>query len=279
MSYKTILAFLPSSRRAAQVAKTAVSAAKKCGAHVIGLHVIATFPPYGELAEAVPAETMKKLREPAQREAEAVEILFRESTRMGGLSSEWRCLTADYSSVVDIVVQEARGAELVVCGNHEADDPFNSWLDIPDRVMLESGRPVLFVPLSPVPDHFAEKVVIAWNNTREAARAAFDAAPLLSGSAVELLAINPPDRRSAETYEHGVRLVDSLARHGARVSTQTVTVKDTSAGEYILDHVKANACDLLVMGGYGHSRFREMLLGGVTREIINDIEILTLMSH
>lgn len=279
MAYKTVLAFLPTSRRAAQVAEVAAQVAQRTGAHVVGLHVLATFPPYGELAEALPEETRNKLREPAEREARAVEAIFNDIVAGRGISCEWRLLMEDYSSVVDIVVQEARGAELVVCGNHDGSDPYNAWFDIPDRIILESGRPVLFVPLTPLPGSLAQRAVIAWNNTREAARAAHDAAPLLEGADVDLLAINPPDLRSSEIYECGTRVVESLTRRGVRITSHKVTVKDTGAGEYILTYVKENGCDLLVMGGYGHSRFREMLLGGVTREILNETEVLTLLSH
>lgn len=280
MAQKTILAYIPSERRAAQVLRMAVNAASLTGAHVIGLHVVATFPPYGELADALPSETIRRLREPALREAEAVKTIFNDTMTSNTVSSEWCQMTEDYSAVVDLVVQEARGADLVVCGNREPNDPFNSWLDIPDRLMLESGRPVLFLPLAPSTETFGQRALIAWNNTREATRAVYDAADFLApGAAVDVLTINPPGRQSQLAYATGTHIVEALKRRGMDARSDAVTLKDTSTGDYILSRIRANNHDLLVMGCYGRSRIREMLLGGVTREILHDVNIPAIMSH
>jgi nucleotide-binding universal stress UspA family protein len=280
MSQKTILAYLPSSRRAAHVLDAANRAAAQLAAHVIGLHVTATFPPYGDLEAVLPEETRARIREPGEQEAQAVHAIFHRAMETNAASFEWRHYSADYSEVVDRVVMEARGADLVICGNRDPDDRFNTWLDIPDRVMLESGRPVLFLPLSSVPGAFGTRALIAWNNSREAARAAFDALPLLAeGASVTLVSINPQARGASADFASGRHILELLKRRGFAAQEESISLKDSSVGEYLIKRLGTGGYDLLVMGCYGRSRLREMLLGGVTREILHDVQTLTLMSH
>lgn len=287
MAYKTILAYLPTSRRAAQIADAAVKAASLQDAHIIGLHVMATFPSYADfpryadLDKELRSDWMKKLREPAEREAEAVKIIFDNATGSAPVTAEWRCLAADYGQVTDLVVQEARAAQLVVCGYHETEDPFHSWVDTLDRLMMESGRPVLYMPQAQAqaPERLGERVLIAWNNTREAARAAFDALDLLGPqSIVQILAINPPGAEG-DVYANGARLLSNLQRRGIKASAEAAIVDDATAGEYLVSRINNGGYDLVAMGCYGHSRLREMLLGGATREMLYAANIPTLFSR
>ncbi len=280
MAYKTVLAYLPSSRRTAQITEAAIKVAAAHNAHLIGLHVLATFPRYAELEKELSPETLKKLREPAEREAEAVKLIFNKVTEMAAVTAEWRCLTADFSKTLDVVVQEARTAELVVCGYHESDDPFHSWIDTLDRLMMESGRPVLYLPQAETPERLGERVLIAWNNTKEAARAVFDALDLLTPhSVVQILAINPPEQPETDVYANGKRLQAILQQRGIKATAETVTVNDATAGEYLVSYINKGHYDLVVMGCYGHSRLREMLLGGATREMLYEAKIPALFSR
>ena len=176
------------------------------------------------------------------------------------------------------VTRRAHCADLVVLGQRIPD--YSSGLYHPEDVVLSSSRPVLVVPYAGRrPDRLGENVLVAWNGSREAGRALQDALPLMStSSAVTVLLVDPEEDADIELAED---LVAHLGRHGLHAKTQvirrdlvTLAVSDT-----ILTQVAELDTDLLVMGAYSHSRLREIVLGGVTRDILRDMNVPVLMAH
>jgi nucleotide-binding universal stress UspA family protein len=177
------------------------------------------------------------------------------------------------------VTRWAHCADLVILGQRIPDH--DTGLYRPEDVTLSCGRSVLVVPYAGRrPDRIGENVLIAWNGSREASRAVQDALPFMSeSSAVTVLVVDPDDELADD--ELAQDLVAHLGRHGLNARAQvirhdlaTIAVSDT-----ILTQVAELDADLLVMGAYSHSRFREIILGGVTRNVLRDMNVPVLMAH
>ncbi|ACL60075.1 universal stress protein [Methylobacterium nodulans] len=170
---------------------------------------------------------------------------------------------------------QARAADLLVVGRHGARDGDAGPLGVPPGpLLMEAGRPILVVPPG-LTRMRAEHAVVAWKDTPEARRAVLAALPLLRrASDVLVLGIAP------ETDAKAVGdVADFLVRHGVAAAAKTVPESEIRAGAAILANTAAQRADLLVMGAYGHSRLREWLFGGVTREILQTATACCLMSH
>jgi nucleotide-binding universal stress UspA family protein len=146
---------------------------------------------------------------------------------------------------------------------------------------MESGRPVLIVPNGGVQRRVGEKVLVAWNARREAARAVFDALPILRGARdVKVVWVNPQaERERPQDTPAGDDICTSLARHAVRCQATEQIAPRGSVGETLLACAKDMSADLLVMGCYGHTRARELVFGGASRHVLRHMAIPVLMSH
>jgi nucleotide-binding universal stress UspA family protein len=150
-----------------------------------------------------------------------------------------------------------------------------------EDLLMTAGRPVLIIPYAGQFGSIGSNTLIGWTATREAARAVHDALPLLAPSAkVTVLSVQsskpPPDVKMLPSVE----IAEHLARHGLDVSAARTVVSDgLSPADALLDYASDISADLLVVGGYGHSRTREMILGGVTRDLLRHMTVPVLMSH
>jgi nucleotide-binding universal stress UspA family protein len=177
------------------------------------------------------------------------------------------------------VAEHARVADLVVIGQADPEWAVSVMTEGPEELVLGCGRPVLVVPSR---GDFADVggcIVVAWNGRREAARAAFDALPLLQkAESVRVLWISPDDSGAADDVP-AADLATALARHNVRCEAAETARLEAGVGETLLAAVRDARADLLVMGCYGHSRFRELILGGATRHVLNTMTVPVLMSH
>jgi nucleotide-binding universal stress UspA family protein len=152
-------------------------------------------------------------------------------------------------------------------------------MDFPERLALESGRPVVVVPYIGRYPNIGRNIVIAWKAARESARAVFDALPLLSAAqAVQILEVKErDDTRPALTADTSIAV--ALSRHGIRSTVRSTVAGDIGIGDEILSRLSDLGADLLVMGAYGHSRMREMIFGGATRHIFRHMTVPVLFAH
>ena len=145
---------------------------------------------------------------------------------------------------------------------------------------MDTGRPALVIPGQGATALPPRRAIIAWNGTREAARAAHDAVPLLAGAEqVTVLVVDPQSHRSAVAEEPGAALARHLARHGLRTEARTVSSAQRSVGEAVLAEAAATGAELIVMGAYGHSRLREFVFGGVTEHLLRAMPVPVLFAH
>ncbi|UIJ70981.1 universal stress protein [Aurantimonas sp. HBX-1] len=273
--YRTILVCLNEPRRAAALTRVALAVAERHGAHLVGLHVAP------DVFLGVPTEVSVDYIEQAQKQIEAdaaaIQKTFRDVAGDSGLVTEWRVELPRGTSYEAAVSRHARCADLVIAGQPDG----AAWRggDLLTEVLLESGRPILFVPYAGTFERIGDRVLIAWNGGREAARAAFDALPLLKEARqVRVLMIDPP-RGATAGLAPADDLAVALARHGVPIEAARTLSGDVAAGDTLLNAVSEYGADLLVMGCYGHSRLREMLFGGVTRHILEHMTAPVLMSR
>ncbi len=191
---------------------------------------------------------------------------------------EWHLLKVPHVDLAPVVMGHGRAADLIIAGQTDPDWDLSPLLDFPERLALESGRPVLVVPYAGRHPRIGRNVVIAWKAGRESARAVFDALPLLQGAEnVHILEIT--DRNDASTLGPDISIAASLARHGIKPTIHTSVAPDISVGDEILSRLSDLDADLLVMGAYGHSRMRELVFGGATRHIARHMTVPTFFSH
>ena len=151
--------------------------------------------------------------------------------------------------------------------------------DFPEYVVMNAGRPVLLVPYAGEFPHVGRKVLLAWDGSMEASRAINGAMPMLrQAQEVKVVVFNAEQQVNVHGQQPGADLALYLARHGVKVDVLQETTEQDSGNALLSLAADVNA-DLLVMGCYAHSRFREMLLGGATRTVLESMTLPVLMSH
>ena len=178
------------------------------------------------------------------------------------------------------IVPHARAADLVVASQTDPGWPGSASLDVADRLAIECGRPVMIIPNDGVHDRPFRKVLVAWNARREAARATFDALPLLKNAEdVRVVWVNPQTERENAQDIPAADICVALARHGVNCQATEEIAPRVGVGETLLACAKDFDADLLVMGCYGHTRLREFILGGASRHVLSHMSLPVLMSH
>lgn len=210
------------------------------------------------------------------RAAGFVKEFDEQARQMGVPFFEGRIVDGEANQGISLL---SRFADLVVIGQtdlHETSPVVAP--DFPEYVMMNAGRPVLDRPSSFLKE-VGKRVMICWNASREATRAVADAIPILRRAEVVQIAMFNIDKEPDVNAEHaGNDLAVYLARHGINVEVLPPQM-DKNIGSAVLALAEEQSSDLLVMGGYGHTRFREFLLGGVTRTVLGDATMPVLMSH
>ncbi|MGC2202647.1 MAG: universal stress protein [Stellaceae bacterium] len=281
MSYKDLMVVVDSDPPARGRVELAAALAERLGAHLVGLYPLPIPERPRELGYYDPAlldPFFTELRERARAAADQVREQFEHIAGLRGVSAEWR-LVPDGPEADPAL--HARYADLAILGQL---DPDRSEADMirprPERVTLASGCPVLIIPYAGHFENLGRRVVIGWNATREAARAVNDAMPLLvSAELVTVLMIDPREGPEGHGELPGADISLHLARHGVKAEIERTVSADIPVGEILLSRIADLGADLLVMGAYGHSRVREVLLGGATRAVLRSMTVPVLMSH
>jgi len=277
MALKDILLHVDGSRSMPGRLAAAAELARVHGAHLTGIYVVvvAVLPSYAEAQ--IPARIVEAQRAGAANAASAAEKAFQSATTQLGITTEWRCVEGGR---LDVLSLHAHYADLVIVGQADRTDPECVSVGLADGLVLESGRPLMMIPATGAGDTIGTNVLTAWNAKREAVRAVSDAMPLLeSAGKVTVVTINAGD---ADPENAGIPAADiclHLARHGIDTRARNLFGAPASVGEKLLDAATDEGADLLVMGAYGHSRFRERVLGGVTAHVLTHSKIPVFLSH
>ena len=278
MSYKTILVHLNDRRRAEALLEPAIHLANQFNSHLIGLHVYASMPA-PPIAVPFASRVLGGIVATERKDSEEIEAIFARMTANRPFVAEWRARKIPHVDLAGIVLAHGRSADLIVAGQTDTEWDLSPLMDFPERLALESGRPVLVVPYVGRYAVVGNNVTIAWKNTRESARATFDALPILTrAKSVQILEITERGGESAAASPD-TSIAAALARHGIKPVLRSSVAGEISVGDEILSRLADDGADLLVMGAYGHSRMREMVFGGATRHIARHMTAPTLFSH
>lgn len=255
----------------------AISAAEAFGAHVLGVAV--SYEPVipGTVMGGIPPEIIESQRAESNKKARDAVSRFEQAVKRAGVSSETRTISASIAGAADQIGRIGRRFDLVVVGQPERQKSLPDEV-VDEGVLFESGRPVIFVPFIQKGGMKLDRIMVCWDGSRAAARAVADAMPFLQkAKQVEIVIIS--DKPGKKDEVPGADLGQHLARHGLKVDVKRITSPDIDVPSTILSYAADSSADMIVMGGYGHSRLREFVLGGATRGLLESMTVPVLMSH
>jgi nucleotide-binding universal stress UspA family protein len=280
MSYKTILVCLNDIPGLTGLMAAASALAQTFEAHITGLYVVPAVQVYPSGGVDLMPQIFEGNRIYFQENAKKVRDRFETAMRKEGLSFAFHQIDSKSYLISDDMIDEGRSADLIVVNAVDREAGVGVELDFAERLVIGAGRPVLILPHGDIASLQSGEALVGWNGSREAARAAFDAVPILKlyGS-VRIVSVDPhrdPERRGSIA---GADLAESLARHGVKATAEPYLTDGLDPGLALMQHAEDTGARLIVMGAYGHSRFREFILGGSTASVLARLSRPVLMSH
>ena len=280
MSYRTILVSLNEVGRLAELATAAASLGRETGAHVSGLYVIPAVQVYPSVGFAAAPQVFEGNRSFFKDNSQRVKQGFEEAMRREGLPHDVHLLDAQTPVIAEEVIAIGRSADLLVVSATNPDEITGVERDFVEQVVMAVGRPVIVLPAKGDPRISLKDIVIGWDGSREAARAAFDALPLLKkAETVHVVRIDPQKDPALRGSIPGADLAGTLARHGIKADAQGYPTDGLDEGQALMRCAEDNGSGLIVMGAYGHSRLAEFIFGGATRFMLTRMSRPVLMSH
>ena len=289
---KDIVVKLSVGERASPAEDYAVSVAATFDAHVTGIaflyypiipaadagYTLADI--YGSRSGAgnIPPEMIETLQLDNAAATKAAIDRFATASARAGVSAETLTPGANFASAGDQFGRIARHFDLSVVGQAE---PETSTIEdkIVEAALFDSGRPAIVVPYIQKAPLKLDRVMVCWDGSRSAARAIADAMPFLERAGLVEVVIIVANERDKQYEIEGVDMGQHLARHGLNVDVKRIDYGNLDVPDALLSHAADYDADFIVMGGYGHSRLREFVLGGVTRSILRTMTAPVLMSH
>ncbi|MGA7776766.1 MAG: universal stress protein [Paraburkholderia sp.] len=275
MTCKTLLVHLDDSGHTAARIELALELACRYDAHLIGVYAVCQ-----ELTRPIFLHSkggwVGSLEARRNDNLQSAHTRFHAAAEQAGRNVEWRVAA---EPVVESTVLHARHADLLILGQYDPEDTASYVAHhFVEDVVMSSGRPAIVLPSAGKVRSFAQNVLIAWDGSRESARAVADALPVIRHA--KFVTVVTVDTDLANGEEAGIDVAAWLERHDIQASFATAPkVAGLSTGALMLNMLNDLHIDLLVMGAYGHTRAQEMLLGGVTRTMFQSMTIPVLMSH
>jgi nucleotide-binding universal stress UspA family protein len=255
----------------------AVSVAKAFEAHLTGIAFFYEPIELGAVFDTLPSALIAAERKSNEEAAQKAARAFDEAARREAIEAHSRIHTASIADCANVFGRMGRTHDLSVLAQTHPDASLPNDM-ILEAALFESGRPVLVVPYIQTAPLKLDRVLLCWDGSRNAARAIADALPLLRKSAeIEVVSVSTRDNTRGELP--GADVGHHLARHQLKVNFKRIVAPDTDVANTILSYAADSSADLIVMGGYGHSRLREFVLGGATRDMLASMTVPTLMSH
>jgi nucleotide-binding universal stress UspA family protein len=279
MSYKTLLVSLNEIERLDAVLSITAALAGTQKSHVVGLYVIPAPAVYPAVGPYVVPEVFDGLTRYFEEQSRGARRKFEAAMKARELSCQWLEVKALTSAISDTVSGMGRAADLVILSETNRDGRNGVELDFVENIILGVGRPVLILPRSASAEFDASAVVCGYNGSKEAARAVYDALPILKqAKRVRLLWVDPA-RELEPGALPGADMAESLRRHDVVVFAESLPSHGLNPAEAIMAQAREQGAGLVVMGAYGHSRIREFVLGGATRHALATMTMPLLVSH
>lgn len=280
MSRQTILAYLSEEDRAEQVLAAAATVARRHQSHLIGAYVVPPITVYPMIGMEMPQAVYDGHKEIYLKRAKAVEETFNQTLQGETFVSEWRTIDSGAGTIADALIDHVRCSDFVIAPHYNTDVSDNLYEGVPEMLAMESGRPVLVLPKHAKTDEIGQHITIAWDGSREAARATFDSIPLLQDAkSVRILSLSEAPSRGPDRTLPAAEISATLSRHGIKCEADNMALGNLSIGDAILSRIGDMGSDLLIMGIYGHSKLRQFVFGGATRHILRHMTIPVMFSR
>lgn len=254
----------------------AISMAERLGAHLTALVFAVDFTKPATFYGGATDEDIAEARDRFRREAEEAAAAFTQNASRAGISYETATEESLAAGAPRIMNDYAKLHDVFISGNDQTG--LFDGKTFGEYVLFGSGRPVIVVPPGHEAAFACDRVMVAWDYSRPAARAAADALPLLK-TAKQVFVVTVSGDKTIDSRRSSTELAHHFARHGVKVTVEDVPRGDNSIDRILLAHAAARRADLIVMGGYGHSRVREFVLGGATRGMLENTDRAVLLSH
>lgn len=255
----------------------AISLASAYQAHIAGISFFYEPTVLATDMGGIPINYIEAQRSENKKRAMDAKARFDESSGRSDLTSESRIIEAEFAEAPKIFARIARSFDLSIVGQAIPKESVADQL-IVEGALFESGHPVVVVPYIQRAPLTLNRVMICWDGSHNAARAVSDSMPFLAKAGiVEVVTMSGEKGKSDEIA--GADVAEHLARHGLKVELKRLPIGNIEVADALLSLAADISADLMVMGGYGHSRLREFVLGGATRGILASMTIPTLLSH
>jgi len=282
MAYKSLLTICADPARAPQTFAAAASLAMAQDGHLDALALGVDRAQLGYSYVGASAIVMQAAQENATADAQAVEAALRKAAAAAGPSLRWSSegAVAMIGGLADLIATRSRFADLVVLAKPYGENHGDEEEAIVESAMFQGQAPVLVLPDAPLDaTNIGKRVVIAWNQSREALNAVRYALPFLKHADQVWITIIDPPQHGPERSDPGGALCQMLVRHGVKAEVSVLARTMPRISDVLARHCRDVNADMLVMGAYGHSRFREAILGGATRNMLETAEVPVFMAH
>ncbi|MGC1260737.1 MAG: universal stress protein [Jannaschia helgolandensis] len=279
MSIKTILACLTSESSADAVMTAACALARRHDAHLIGLRTIEALMVYPGIALHIPDSAHDDYGSSQLEQTEALKAVFEKYTHAEQFVSEWRTVRTGMAMAADRIAESAGCADIVVIAGGGTDIHQSADMKLLETVIHDSGRPVLVVPPTARPDTLGRSVLIGWNGTREAVRAAHDVLSLLQeGDIAHIVHVNDSSH-GADQDATSRELAAAFARHGVETTLVQKTWTHPGVATALNKEAFERGADMIAIGAFGHSRAYDFIIGTATRDLLGRSDLPVLFSR
>lgn len=278
MSLKTLLVCLTTSEHAEDVMKQAVPLARRCDAHLVGVHTLEAIVVYPGIAMHIPDAAFTAFTESQEEEAAKVRAIFDRHTANEDFPSEFRTVRAETVSAAERIVENARAADLVMMAQEDPDVDRSDHRNVQVKVIRDSGRPVVVIPRGYDGPEIGSNIVLGWSDTRESARAAHDLlGAATENAAVTILRVGRYSHDAMKDFE-GINIAEALGRHGLQVSLESRSPDGGTIADVLGKVAMEQGADLIVTGALGHSRAYDFVVGATTHALLESAKLPVLYS-
>ena len=279
MDYKSILTFLGSRAELDATLPSAIGFAARHQAHLSAHTLGVDMTPAGGFYMGASPILLQETLERAQQDAESLEADARTMLEKTDLLWSTESAVAQFGGLPALVGVRARFADLVIQTAPYGEKALPSQEAAIEAALFEGQAAVLVLPEKGIDAEFGKRVVVAWNQSNEALSAVRRALPLLQAAeSVAVVVVNPPVH-SPERSDPGGLLTQMLARHGVRAEVSVLAKTLPRVSDVLMRHMEDVDASILVMGAYGHSRLREAILGGATRNVLENAKRAIFLAH
>jgi nucleotide-binding universal stress UspA family protein len=277
MAIKNIIVHVDNTAACENRITTAIQLATRHKAELTSIYVTPIYPMPTYYEAQISLEILAEVDKSAKKNARQAQQKYANMASEAGLVAK---TITEEGNLISLLSEHARYTDLILLGQDDEDDPLSLGDALADHVVLESGTACLVVPSRPTKKQTGKRILVAWNASREAARAIKDALPVLQRAEhIEILSVDSDDLEVAEKSSPGKDILAYLNQHGITAGDYIERDKDVGPGDAILARVAETDADMVVMGAYGHSRLREIILGGATRKILKQMTVPVFISH